>query len=813
MINTLLFGLSALSVLVTSGSILRLSPLASSLLLLFCLLGVALITVGQMAREALSQKYVWPLLAFSLFLLFSQLQPEVKPVLAQACVLALLSVILSIPALLPEHRCIRMSIVWTLFAFFVLNLAVEISSPAWFLIEWYARQVSSHLAKSFGLSVQLGPTAMGLSGLVLCIIYTWARISPSLRQLWGRGVAVTLALLCLNHFGAIFLAWLAHAISQWRTAGMSWALVAEWGFTALDFVPILFMLECLVLYVFLDRKIVPDVRQAAGFHSSNKAIIIKYAIPCFLFVCIAYSTSQWPIGDYDGRIVLYQGGMTSWSKPDFERLGSSNRPGLFCVLPDYLRSFGFEVELAKDVSSGVLEDADVFVVMNFNEKWEEEKYVLLSNYVKNGGTLMVFADHTDMSDLMKRSNDLLSETPIRINFDSAHFLNNYWNDAFVTRLHPINRKNWDKNGIGVSVGASLRLLNHRAIPVLVARYGFSDKGNRNDALSRNYIGDRIYNMDEMLGDILLAAESKLGDGKFIVFGDTALLQAGALPYCHRYVSDLFKWGVHGKSSYFPWGLVLVLVLIATLWIAKTQQRPFVIAVAMILSTSLGVFVGEAILHLSYTEHQYNGRIAYLDHAHVALCDHEGYAKEDGDSYLVDNLIRNGFIPMAWKEFNRNALEKSALMISMATTKPYSRKERGILDEFMKRGGQLLVLSGDRCAHATKDFLELYGIRILPTPPLGGIAGGLAPEDNSERISMYSANPISVEGLQKEEVLCTAFDKYPVVVERKVGQGKLTVVGDYGLFFNGRLEKLDWASPENIYFLRKLIGTAHEDEQA
>jgi hypothetical protein len=68
--------------------------------------------------------------------------------------------------------------------------------------------------------------------------------------------------------------------------------------------------------------------------------------------------------------------------------------------------------------------------------------------------------------------------------------------------------------------------------------------------------------------------------------------------------------------------------------------------------------------------------------------------------------------------------------------------------------------------------------------------------------------MAVDGLKEEEVLCSAFEeKYPVIVQRKIGQGKLTAISDYGLFFNGRLEKLDWASPPNIYFLQKLLGTS------
>ncbi|MDY6953293.1 MAG: hypothetical protein SWE60_17425, partial [Thermodesulfobacteriota bacterium] len=318
----------------------------------------------------------------------------------------------------------------------------------------------------------------------------------------------------------------------------------------------------------------------------------------------------------------------------------------------------------------------------------------------------------------------------------------------------------------------------------------------------NYLGNRIYELDEPLGDIVLAAESELGHGKVIVFGDTALLQMGSLPYCQRYVSDLFRWGAHGTPNGRPWFLALVLFLGLWLWVATWTKQSFVVVIVAIWSVSAAVIMGEWTLQWSHTGHHYNGPIAYLDHAHMSLCDHEGYAKDDGDTYLVDSLVRNGFIPMAWKEFNREALERSALMTSMAATKPYSEGECRILDAFMKRGSHIVLSSGDRCTHGTKDFLKPYGIEILTTP-----LGAVSPENTSKGVFMYNANPMAVDGLKEGEILCSAFEgQYPVVVERKVGKGKLTAISDYGLFFNGRLEKLDWASPANISFLKELIGT-------
>ena len=209
MTNTLLFGFSSFAVLLTSGSILRVSPLANALLVLFSLLAVAMVTASQMDKEAPYQRLSWLFIVLSFLFVLSRLEPQTKPIVAQAYLLALLTLILSIPRAAPRHRGARLAIMWTLFTYFVLSLAAELSPTAWFFIEGYARKASYLLGRIFGLSLKLGPTAMGMWGLAICTIYTWIRISPWLRQLWKRGVVVSVVLLSVNHFGALSLAWLA----------------------------------------------------------------------------------------------------------------------------------------------------------------------------------------------------------------------------------------------------------------------------------------------------------------------------------------------------------------------------------------------------------------------------------------------------------------------------------------------------------------------------------------------------------------------------------------------------------------------------
>ena len=86
-----------------------------------------------------------------------------------------------------------------------------------------------------------------------------------------------------------------------------------------------------------------------------------------------------------------------------------------------------------------------------------------------------------------------------------------------------------------------------ARPVIVARHGFSDRGNQNNA-DRAFLGNRRYDRGERLGDIVLAADAKQGQGAVLVFGDTSPFQNLPIPFHWRFVLDTFSY-VSGHFGY------------------------------------------------------------------------------------------------------------------------------------------------------------------------------------------------------------------------------------------------------------------------
>jgi hypothetical protein len=218
-------------------------------------------------------------------------------------------------------------------------------------------------------------------------------------------------------------------------------------------------------------------------------------------------------------VFLYDAGYTNWRVPQHGSYGEKSG-GMFGLLPGFLQSAGFRVQIGKDLQRLEGTDApDCLVLINIQEFLETADRDRIHRFVERGGGLLCLGDHTGVAGIRGPFNDLLSPYGIRFRFDSASFFAGSWSDALERRLHPMNRGTRFDDEYQIWVGASLEV-DPQAAPVVVARYGYSDFGDMAN-VQRSYLGDRVYNPSELLGDVVLAAEARQGRGKVLVFGDTS----------------------------------------------------------------------------------------------------------------------------------------------------------------------------------------------------------------------------------------------------------------------------------------------------
>jgi hypothetical protein len=506
------------------------------------------------------------------------------------------------------------------------------------------------------------------------------------------------------------------------------------------------------------------------------------------------------------RVLLYDAGYTNWKIPQHGEYGEKSG-GMFGLLPFLLQAAGHQVTVSKDLSQ--LQGANapqVVALINIQEFLADVDKERLLRFVGDGGGLLCMGDHTGVAGIRGPFNDLLAPTGIRFLFDSATFFHEGWSTGVELRHHPMNRGIRDGENYQIWVGASLEL-DANATPVVVGRYGYSDIGDMAN-LRMAFLGDRRYNPDEQLGDIVLVGESRLGDGKVLVFGDTSTYQNLALARSWdvvlRSIDHLAARGGGPLGTRPQW--VLLLGFVAALGVLTAGGRralPFVATAAGLWVASMITAPRGAPDHAldwsrvrptslaAATSGNVPTKLAIIDRSHGGRYDLRAWFDPSVGGLML-NLIRDGFFPVVGDEFPARALERADLFVTIAPMREYSSGERDALRRFLERGGRVLACVGWEDLDGARSLLADHGFAVTDVP-LSHFRTGPRPED------LVFRNAWALRPPPDGRVLVSQWGQ-PVVASRAVGRGEFVLIGDTSYLWNRNLEGREQWFLGNIGFL-------------
>ena len=249
------------------------------------------------------------------------------------------------------------------------------------------------------------------------------------------------------------------------------------------------------------------------------------------------------------------------------------------------------------------------------------------------------------------------------------------------------------------------------------------------------------------------------------------------------------------------------------------------------------------------------RLALIDRSHA---NRFSLAPLQTDSIgpLTTSLLRNGFLPLLMNSWSAAQLRRASVFSITAPARAFSTAELREVDEFVRRGGLLLVNCGwEEKGPAGKALLAKFGFDI-PRVPLGPypvqrvenhlpgdaqcinawpvvvteptlktafaeasaayrppildqaqsqkLAQLLSPLTGTAPLGMTP--PPTAIATNEVRVLFQTTDGYPVVVARRIGEGSVVVVGDTYFFGNDNLENLQYYRKGNLLFLKHLFET-------
>jgi hypothetical protein len=506
------------------------------------------------------------------------------------------------------------------------------------------------------------------------------------------------------------------------------------------------------------------------------------------------------------KIVFYEKGFLNWLRPVHDSYGRLSS-GMYGMLPVFLESLGAKSLISPDLSEADLQDADVLVLLFPDEPWQEGQLQRIQDFARRGGSLLVFGEHTTRDKSGgNRFNEVLAPTALQVRFDSATFAVGGWLQSYEALSHPMTAGiRDDQNQFGVVIGASLEA-RWPARPILVGRWGWADPGD--EASSRAMMGNDRYDPGEKLGDLVLAAEQPLGKGRVVAFGDTSGLTNAIDVSSYVFTSRLFAYLAGGARVHPAWRqvatLMVALCLVALLCLRPDTWKTPLAAVGLTVSLAACTAANHAGADLLPDGRRQNpNNLAYIDASHLEAYSSESW-RPDGVGGLALTLMRNGYLTLALPELAPERLARAGLLISIAPSRAFSPGETEAVKAFVTNGGLFIATVGYDEAGPSRPLLKAFGLRVgmpqsesLEPEALGHFKSPYMEGDGKRvYVRFHAAWPVACSD-PNAHVFAYGRDNRPVMVMRRLGKGKVLLVGDTCFAMNKNLENENGAAFEGL----------------
>ncbi|MHB8971508.1 MAG: DUF4350 domain-containing protein [Pirellulaceae bacterium] len=741
----------------------------------------------------------------------------------------------------------------------VLYRFAQQSIPAvWMLSDSLGVELGRMTGTVLDRPLAIGASFAGLDFLIVLFAFGAGWVTLLRRPRWSSVVFAVLAV-CAVHFAYLMILTFTHDMaaalplaaepgvsSPYVPPPFSWLVIVRqllpWN------LPVLAALLHTALVVVLVRSgtYEPRVGQetsGSGSREWRHSAAAIFALGCLAGIVPLVGTLRMVHGLDGKKIVANAHGQMDWERPQHGRYGLDTA-GMYGMLPALVESLGGNLTVSSELSATDLESADVLMILHPDASLAAQQQQRIWQYVRAGGSLLVVTEgFAPENGLDRRDNELLQATEISVNRDAAVSETRDWWGALLATDHPATTSAYPHTTRIVSDrGASLQV-GWPARPLLVGVWGWS-------APEQEPTGEDSQEFQEgsRLGDLVLAAEQRVGAGRVVVLGDNACLTNEGLVDGHRFVGHLLSYlAVPSAGPQAAWRQVALVASMASLlvWLACCMSPGRLAVSCVLLAISLACcqkincdlsgVIPDGSKITSLGPGGPTNRLAYIDATHLEPNTVQAW-EFDALNGLALNLQRNGYLPLRLHDLLGARLERASLLISIGPARRFSSAEREQIRQFVERGGSLISTVGAEESAPSAPLLAEFGLRV-PASPVPTAGDWLEPEpfgrtkasylevaEDSQppyqaAVRFHAAWPVeTIEPPDQEtEVLVYGRNtlpvveseaELPVILLRMVGQGLVVLIGDTAFAMNKNLEYIGgepfYGGHENAHFWRWLL---------
>jgi len=691
--------------------------------------------------------------------------------------------------------------------FYSILYIYYINDPSfWRFFTSFSQAVSTIIGRIVGTPIALGPT---ISGTFIFLTFSCCAVSFFMLSEKRSSHPIKALIAVMMGLAVLYTVYFLTIIQIWAGADRY-----------MDHIFLIFFVLMIPFLIFASKMRIKSLDPGNWVPSPGQGAISTALFFAVLIIAIVPYSNSGEIG----KVVIYEkDSEMGFDIPHFPETNQSFAPDDgFSVgaIKRYFENMGGEVESLNSTNSrelkDALKDANILILLNLKKGFSSSDLQSIREYVKNGGNLLVFAEHTsmfvpdqDFASGRDYLNDVLNPTGIRINPDTADYIPDHWKYAARALPHPITR-DLDFDLTTSSVGASL-CLSDKARPLIIGRFAFSDKFNQT---MPGHLGDRLYEPGEVLGDLVIAACDTYGKGKVLVFGDTSYIFNNELPFRYSLVYNSASWLVSRESGYAAYqcyaSILLLFAFAAYIFADRIiigRLRPKIslrFLICLVFALALSLWLCASINNsLIKAPEEPLVDVAWIDYTHLNQFNLENY-RDDGVAGLTLNLFRNGFLPQILQKDNGiSDIRKGSVAIIIAPNEDYTAKDALEIKEFVEAGGLLILCAGHKSAGPMDLILKSFDLRIGDLP-LGSFpwieethaTGGRAivSPENLRRYwhkpKFMEAYPVQADGEYKP-ITWMRYNgvTYNLIIEKRAGQGNVILIGDSRFLLNENLEHL------------------------